>query len=112
MRACNNACWSLGELAIRLQPAQVTPWAASVAERVAGLLAAGASHLPHSLLENAAITLGRVACQAPDLLAPHLTHFLVPWCQVRGSVHACLSKPAGCLVILAAHSLVRSVHVL
>ena len=43
-------------------------------------------------LEIEAITLGRVTCQAPDLLAPHVAHFCVPWCQVRArrGVRGCL----------------------
>ncbi len=59
MRACNNACWSLGELATKLPVDQVLQWGVAAAERMAALLAAGKSQLPGSLIENAAITLGR-----------------------------------------------------
>ena len=33
-----------------------------------------------SLVENSAITLGRLAWIRPDLVAPHMEHFMKPWC--------------------------------
>lgn len=36
--------------------------------------------LPRSLVENAAITLGRIAWVCPEPLAPHAPEFLGPWC--------------------------------
>jgi hypothetical protein len=36
MRACNNAAWSLGEVAVKLTQAQVVTWAPGAAERLAG----------------------------------------------------------------------------
>ena len=56
----------------------------SAAERVAGILILGPARLPRSLIENAAIALGRLAMMAPSVVAPHLPHFFVPWCQVGG----------------------------
>ena len=35
--------------------------------------------LPRSLVENAAITLGRLAWMCPEPLAPHAVAFLGPW---------------------------------
>jgi hypothetical protein len=35
--------------------------------------------LPRSLVENAAITLGRSAWMCPEPLAPHVSAFLGPW---------------------------------
>ena len=35
--------------------------------------------LPRSLVENAAITLGRIAWMCPEPLAPHAAAFLGPW---------------------------------
>lgn len=35
--------------------------------------------LPRSLIENAAITLGRIAWTCPEPLAPHAAAFLGPW---------------------------------
>lgn len=36
--------------------------------------------LNRNLLENTAITLGRLGLVAPDIVAPHLEEFVVPWC--------------------------------
>ncbi len=35
--------------------------------------------MPPSILENAAICLGRLAWRVPELLARHLPHFAGPW---------------------------------
>lgn len=34
-----------------------------------------------ALMENGAITLGRLALACPAEIAPHLPHFLLPWAQ-------------------------------
>ncbi|KAL6765647.1 ARM repeat-containing protein [Haematococcus lacustris] len=103
MKACNNAAWSLGELSLKLSPEQVVPWADRAAEQLAGLLmrsaAAGSGQpgapqhrLPHSLLENASIALGRLALVAPAPIAPHLSHFCVAWCQALRNVRDDVEK--------------------
>ncbi|TVU16727.1 hypothetical protein EJB05_40304 [Eragrostis curvula] len=51
----NNACWAIGELAIK--------------------------GLNKSLLENSAITLGRLSWVCPDIVAPHMDHFMQAWCN-------------------------------
>ncbi|XP_065006014.1 transportin-1 isoform X2 [Musa acuminata AAA Group] len=50
----NNACWAIGELAVQ--------------------------GLNKSLRENSAITLGRLGWICPELVAPHVGHFIQPWC--------------------------------
>ncbi|MEW5299688.1 MAG: hypothetical protein WDW36_002678 [Sanguina aurantia] len=79
MKACNNACWALGELAIKLPPELLQPYAESVAQRAYGVLSYP-GRMPSSLKENCAITLGRVAWVCPEKLALHLGHFVGPWC--------------------------------
>ncbi|KAG0573305.1 hypothetical protein KC19_VG167100, partial [Ceratodon purpureus] len=37
--------------------------------------------LNKSLLENSAITLGRLGWVCPELVAPHMEHFMQPWCR-------------------------------
>lgn len=80
MSACNNACWSLGEVAINQRPEDMAPYAAAIVEHLAPVLAAPLGQVPRSLVENAAISLGRVAWLCTPQVAPHLEHFLVPWC--------------------------------
>lgn len=36
---------------------------------------------PRSLVENAAVTIGRIALAAPNVVAPHLDIFAAQWCQ-------------------------------
>jgi transportin-1 len=36
--------------------------------------------LNKSLLENSAITLGRLGWVCPEVVAPHMDHFMQPWC--------------------------------
>ncbi|KAK9804853.1 hypothetical protein WJX72_008726 [[Myrmecia] bisecta] len=80
MSACNNACWSLGELAIKVQPEQLQPFAAPIVERLVPVLQAPMGSMPRSIVENTAITLGRVAWICPETIAPHLQHFVGVWC--------------------------------
>ena len=85
MPACNNAAWALGELLMRAPPEAV----AAQAERVSAALhfiLSGGVRVTHGLRENAAITLGRVAGAAPAALAPHLAHFVAPWCAALRTV--------------------------
>ncbi|GAX84819.1 hypothetical protein CEUSTIGMA_g12240.t1 [Chlamydomonas eustigma] len=81
IKSCNNACWALGELAMKLQPdvLKQSGLAARIAECTAGILIFG-GRLTRSILENSAITLGRVAMMCPEQVAPHLPHFCAQWC--------------------------------
>ena len=36
--------------------------------------------LNKSLIENSAITLGRLASVCPELVSPHMEHFMQSWC--------------------------------
>jgi transportin-1 len=78
--ACNNAAWSLGELAAAARPEQLAPHVPRLAEALVSLLQPAAP-VVRSLRENASIALGRIAAACPELLAPHLDHFLGPWCS-------------------------------
>lgn len=86
LNACNNAAWSLGEIAIALPPGEVSQFALPALERLVPILAAPSGGLPRSLVENAAITLGRIAWVCPGEVAPHCTAFLGPWCVVLRAV--------------------------
>jgi transportin-1 len=50
-----------------------------IAECAAGILIFG-GRLTRTILENSAITLGRVAMICPEQVAPHLSHFCAQWC--------------------------------
>lgn len=48
--------------------------------------------MPRSILENVGIALGRVARICPEELAPHLGHFMGPWCQILRSIRDDIEK--------------------
>ncbi|XP_058091249.1 transportin-1 isoform X2 [Magnolia sinica] len=74
----NNACWAIGELAVKVRQ-DVSPVALTVISCLVPILQ-NAEGLNKSLLENSAITLGRLAWVCPDLVSPHMEHFMQSWC--------------------------------
>eukprot|EP00741_Cyanophora_paradoxa_P008025 tig00001239_g7764.t1 len=78
LSVCNNASWALGELAVKVG-AEMRPYAAVVVEALVPLLNRAGGN--KSLLENTAITLGRLGLVCPDDVAPHLARFVQPWCM-------------------------------
>lgn len=72
--ACNNACWAFGELALRID---MTAYCDRVIPVFIDLL--NSQGLGDSVLENAAVALGRLAIRNPEFLAPHLAEFTLQW---------------------------------
>ncbi|GKC69076.1 transportin-1 isoform X1, partial [Tanacetum coccineum] len=66
----NNACWAIGELVIKVNQA---------ISRLA-LILQHAEGLNKSLIKNSAITLDRLASVCPQLVSPHMEHFMQSWC--------------------------------
>ncbi|KXZ52849.1 hypothetical protein GPECTOR_8g231 [Gonium pectorale] len=83
--SANNACWSLGEVVVKVDSERMAPHAEAIAHRMTSILAySGPGRMPPSILENASITLGRTAWRCAEQLAPHLGHFVAAWCgQLR-----------------------------
>lgn len=73
---CNNACWAIGEIAVRCPELSV------YVQPLSGKLISLINHpeISRTLRENAAITLGRLGLVGPDILAPHLNLFSENWC--------------------------------
>ncbi len=92
LSASNNACWSLGELAIKVSSDDLQPVVAPLAERLVPVLAAPAGSMPRSIIENSAITLGRIAWTCPEPLAGALEHFVWHWCHALRSIRDDLEK--------------------
>jgi len=72
----NNACWSVGEIAMR-QREGMQPYMDNLLQKLGTILYTPG--VPESLIENAAIALGRLGIGCPQLLAPHLTHIAQPF---------------------------------
>lgn len=71
-RVINNACWSIGEIAMRHQ-AEMGPYVEQLLQRLGTILVS--REIPDSLNENAAIALGRLGIGNDQQLAPHLASF-------------------------------------
>ncbi|XP_046847049.1 transportin-1-like [Xenia sp. Carnegie-2017] len=74
---CNNATWAIGEISIQLGE-ETKPYVSLVLASLVNIINRG--HTPKTLLENTAITIGRLGLVCPQEVAPMLAHFVRPWC--------------------------------
>jgi transportin-1 len=86
----NNACWAIGELAVKVRQ-EISPFVLSVISCLVPILQ-HAEGLNKSLIENSAITLGRLAWVCPDLVSPHMEHFMQPWCTALSMIRDDVEK--------------------
>ncbi|KIJ66034.1 hypothetical protein HYDPIDRAFT_87751 [Hydnomerulius pinastri MD-312] len=79
--ACNNAAWSVGEVALRYgrEDPEFQQWVNPLIARLIPILLHPKA--PRSLHENAAVSIGRIGLMHPALVAPHLPEFAQAWCQ-------------------------------
>ncbi|CAK7567463.1 MAG: hypothetical protein SEPTF4163_005428 [Sporothrix epigloea] len=68
----NNACWSVGEISIRHED-EMAPFADELLKRCVEIMTNPC--VPHGVIENAAIALGRLGLSCSESLAPHLRTF-------------------------------------
>ncbi|KAG4160283.1 hypothetical protein ERO13_D02G227200v2 [Gossypium hirsutum] len=74
----NNACWAIGELAVQV-PQEISPFVATVISCLIPILHQSEG-VVKSMVENSAITLGRLAFVCPDLVSPHMEKCMQSWC--------------------------------
>ncbi|KRY16037.1 Transportin-1 [Trichinella patagoniensis] len=74
---CNNAIWALGELAMKMGES-LLPHARTLCRPLVAIL--NRPHTSKTLLENAAITVGRFGVHCSTEVAPQLSEILLPWC--------------------------------
>ncbi|XP_042508481.1 transportin-1-like isoform X2 [Macadamia integrifolia] len=86
----NNACWAIGELAVKVQK-EVSPIVMTVVSWLVPILQ-HAEGLNKSLIENSAITLGRFAWVCPELVSPHMEHFMESWCIALSMIRDDIEK--------------------
>ncbi|KAF8928125.1 hypothetical protein BGZ52_003693, partial [Haplosporangium bisporale] len=75
---CNNAAWAAGEIALQYGEG-MGPWVQPLLERLIPLLTNDST--PRTLLDNSAITIGRLGLVCPQLVGPHLEIFAEAWCH-------------------------------
>ncbi|KAI0317407.1 ARM repeat-containing protein [Amylostereum chailletii] len=79
--ACNNAAWSVGEVALRYgrDDVEFQNWVNPLISRLVPILLHPKA--PRSLHENAAVSIGRIGLMHPNMVAPLLPEFAQAWCQ-------------------------------
>ncbi|XP_054718546.1 transportin-1-like isoform X1 [Uloborus diversus] len=78
---CNNATWAIGEISVKLgkQGQDMKPYIPMVLTQLISII--NRPNTPKTLLENTAITIGRLGYVCPEEVAPMLQQFIRPWCQ-------------------------------
>ncbi|KAE8008810.1 hypothetical protein FH972_005285 [Carpinus fangiana] len=86
----NNACWAIGELAVKVRQ-EIAPIVLTVISCLVPILQ-HAEELNKSLIENSAITLGRLGWVCPELVSPHMEHFMKSWCGALSMIRDDIEK--------------------
>ncbi|ODV98220.1 hypothetical protein PACTADRAFT_38083 [Pachysolen tannophilus NRRL Y-2460] len=73
----NNATWALGEIALRLSSQDLQPYLSNLVAVLLPLL--NSTDVQSTVLENAAITIGRIGISSPQHLSQYLSEFLSTW---------------------------------
>jgi transportin-1 len=97
----NNACWALGEVAVKAGAQRLAPFVGPIMQRAVPVV--NDPRNPEALLQNSAICLARLGLVCADAVAPHAQHFLVPTCvslrQIREDVEKDHSFRGICMVL-------------
>uniref|UniRef100_A0A670IXZ0 Transportin-1 n=1 Tax=Podarcis muralis TaxID=64176 RepID=A0A670IXZ0_PODMU len=78
---CNNATWAIGEISIQMGKVcffKVIVWILHAYVQLVEII--NRPNTPKTLLENTAITIGRLGYVCPQEVAPMLQQFIRPWC--------------------------------
>ncbi|XP_055382559.1 transportin-1 [Condylostylus longicornis] len=103
---CNNATWAIGEICMKLGE-ETKPYIPLVLKELIVII--NRPNTPKTLLENTAITIGRLGYVCPVEVAPFLQEFVRQWCTslrhirdndekdsaFRGMCHMITVNPAG-----------------
>ena len=76
---CNNASWTIGELAIKVGGASMAPYITRLMHSFIQIL--HEKDIPTTLTENVAITVGRLGVTNTAHLADYLSEYLEVWCM-------------------------------
>ncbi|KAJ3114347.1 Transportin-1 [Phlyctochytrium bullatum] len=86
---CNNATWAAGEIALQLGEG-VGAFVQPLMQLLIPII--NDNNQKPTLVENAAITIGRLAYVFPNGLYSELGHFLYPWCRALRNIPDNLEK--------------------
>ncbi|KAI6648697.1 Transportin-1 [Oopsacas minuta] len=76
---CNNSTWAIGELAIQMGR-EIQTYIPLFITLLIQNINRSEPDTPKTLLENTAITIGRIGNVCPDVLSTFLPQFIRPWC--------------------------------
>ncbi|KAF2075365.1 hypothetical protein CYY_003341 [Polysphondylium violaceum] len=79
LSVCNNAIWAVGEIAIRMSD-EVKPFVPNIVEKLTTII--NKINLNPNLLENSAVTLGRLGQVDAPTIAPLIGNFIQSWCMI------------------------------
>ncbi|DAZ98316.1 TPA: hypothetical protein N0F65_008902 [Lagenidium giganteum] len=82
---CNNASWSVGEIAIKIG-AEMEPYTERCLAPLMGMI--NRPKLPRNLVDNCAITIGRLGYVCPKIVAPYLGEFAKRWCRALAHIRS------------------------
>jgi HEAT repeat protein len=98
----NNACWSAGEISIQ-HGKSMAPYVEQLLHRFLEIL--GNPEVPKSVLENAAIALGRLGLENSGIMAQHLASFSEPFLKSINTVEFTSEKATAfkgfCLIVVS-----------
>lgn len=80
---CNNASWAIGEIAVRMG-GDIRQYVPLVLGQL--LIIINQPSIPRTLLDNTAISIGRLSYACPEDIAPMLKDFIKPWCSAVRSI--------------------------
>lgn len=80
---CNNAIWAIGEIAIQFG-ADMNQYIGLILEQLIFII--NRPNTPKTLLENTAITIGRIGLVCPHQVSPYLQSFIRVWCSSLRSI--------------------------
>ena len=75
---CNNATWAAGEISVKLGGPDMKQYVPLLLQPL--IMIINRPNTPKTLLENTAITIGRMGFVCPQEVAPSLNQFVRPWC--------------------------------
>lgn len=80
---CNNATWAIGEIAVHMR-ADIRQYVPLILGQL--LTNINQPSIPRTLLDNTAISIGRLSYACPEDIAPVLNEFIKPWCSSVRSI--------------------------
>lgn len=80
---CNNATWAIGELSMQLGGDMKSYLSLVLGQLIDNI---NRQNTPKTLLENTAITIGRLGLVCPEDVAPFLSRFICMWCNTLRNI--------------------------